>query len=375
MRMRWALSFLLLMPVFGFAQEDVSLVKKYRETKSSLITSEEEKRKILSQLFKLTIGIKRINKRREHLMNDKYWVELKIKEANENSANLKVNLGEQRRALKGRLRALYKLHGQENIRVIFSSQSPAEMDRNLKILQLVTERDYRLIKNFEKNVKRYSKQKKSLERHMSQLAQIEKELKHQEGQLLSQQEQKNEIIKNLDEHVLSDLQRLERIKKQSSKVAKVLGKLGDQRLSEVGNSFFEQKGKLYYPLVGKVREGFGVYRDKRHRVRLRRKGSFIEAAMGTEVQSVYNGKVVFVGAIPTFGNTVIIDHGDHYFSVYANNAKSLVSLGDLVESRERIAISGSGQRFGRGSYFEVRYFSDPQDPKEWLMKKSYVGAR
>ena len=69
-----------------------------------------------------------------------------------------------------------------------------------------------------------------------------------------------------------------------------------------------------------------------------------------------SGKVIYSGnAIPGYGNLVILEHSDSYFSVYGYNQKNLVKMDDFVGQGDEIALSGvppSGQ--SARLHFEIR---------------------
>ena len=71
--------------------------------------------------------------------------------------------------------------------------------------------------------------------------------------------------------------------------------------------------------------------------------------------------------LPNFGRTVILDHGDSYYSVYAFVSQLKVHEGDQVREGDVLAVSGSySPLFGPGLYFEIRHFTDAIDPKPWI---------
>jgi septal ring factor EnvC (AmiA/AmiB activator) len=64
---------------------------------------------------------------------------------------------------------------------------------------------------------------------------------------------------------------------------------------------------------------------------------------------------------------MIIDHGDHYYSVYAHLEERLKYKGEKVETGATIGIAGdTGSITGAGLYFEVRHRGKPLDPLEWI---------
>jgi septal ring factor EnvC (AmiA/AmiB activator) len=68
-----------------------------------------------------------------------------------------------------------------------------------------------------------------------------------------------------------------------------------------------------------------------------------------------------------FGQTLIVDHGDHYYTVYSHNETISVNVGDEVGQNQVVATVGSNPELSRdGIYFEVRHFSEPYDPQSWM---------
>ncbi|MGE0633330.1 MAG: murein hydrolase activator EnvC, partial [Pseudobdellovibrionaceae bacterium] len=74
-----------------------------------------------------------------------------------------------------------------------------------------------------------------------------------------------------------------------------------------------------------------------------------------------------------FGTTVILDHGDHYYSIYSGLSKVKVEIGDEIETRQVIAEAGWVPETGMpGLYFEVRHFSEATDPSSWFAKNKNI---
>jgi septal ring factor EnvC (AmiA/AmiB activator) len=86
----------------------------------------------------------------------------------------------------------------------------------------------------------------------------------------------------------------------------------------------------------------------------------------TAVRAVYPGRVVFVGQYLHYGKTVLLGHGDNYFSLYGRLSRSEVKLGDSVPDRGRLGwvTRHRGQR--PSLYFELRKGTAPIDASSWL---------
>jgi septal ring factor EnvC (AmiA/AmiB activator) len=100
------------------------------------------------------------------------------------------------------------------------------------------------------------------------------------------------------------------------------------------------------------------------------KGIFIRAPEGRPVRAVAGGQVVYAEWMRGFGNLLILDHGEAYLSIYANNESLLKQVGEHVAFGEAIATTGaSGGNEETGLYFEMRHLGRAFDPLRWVKSK------
>jgi len=122
------------------------------------------------------------------------------------------------------------------------------------------------------------------------------------------------------------------------------------------------KGLFVWPLKGNVLNKFGKQGQNVY------KGIEIGAPKGTAVVAAASGKVIYSGsAIAGYGNLVILEHSNSYFSVYGFNHKTLVKMDDHVGQGEKIALSGlppSGQ--SARLHFEIRKGKSAVNPILYL---------
>ena len=98
-----------------------------------------------------------------------------------------------------------------------------------------------------------------------------------------------------------------------------------------------------------------------------RNGIDIEASEGSNIAAVFPGHVVYTGWFRGYGNLIIVDHGDEYYTVYAHAADIRVTEGDEVKQGQIIGTVGdTGSLQGPRLYFEVRHEGKPQDPSHSL---------
>lgn len=116
----------------------------------------------------------------------------------------------------------------------------------------------------------------------------------------------------------------------------------------------------------RVASGYGVRIDPVYHVRKFHAGMDFTAPTGTEVFATGNGKVTFVGWKQGYGNTVIVDHGFGYETLYAHLFKALVRVGQKVNRSDIIGLVGStGKSTGPHLHYEVHYQGHHVDPRNY----------
>ena len=97
------------------------------------------------------------------------------------------------------------------------------------------------------------------------------------------------------------------------------------------------------------------------------KGTDFRAPIGTPVYAMNRGEVRFTSELRNYGKTVIIDHGLGLQTVYMHLSEIKVTLGQLVEKGEIIALSGdTGYVFGPHLHLTVRIWDISIDPMKFL---------
>lgn len=116
----------------------------------------------------------------------------------------------------------------------------------------------------------------------------------------------------------------------------------------------------------RVASGFGVRIDPVYHVRKFHQGMDFTAPTGTEIFATGNATVKFTGWKQGYGNTVVLDHGFGYETLYAHLYKSLVRKGQKVRRSDIIALVGNtGKSTGPHLHYEVRLNGKPVDPRNY----------
>ena len=132
-------------------------------------------------------------------------------------------------------------------------------------------------------------------------------------------------------------------------------------LTSAPNRFSQMQGRMGMPTAGSVAGRFGGARASGGTW----KGLFI-ANNGAAVHSVAAGDVVYAASLAGYGNTVIVDHGSGYVTVYSGLAGVSVGAGQTVNARSVLGSSGRLPSGEVGLYFEVRYQNRAMNPLSWV---------
>ncbi len=129
--------------------------------------------------------------------------------------------------------------------------------------------------------------------------------------------------------------------------------------AERPGGFAAQRGRLPFPLAGRAEiETIESPSGSGHAL-------LMMSSIGAPVRSVYPGRVAFADDYPELGNTVIVDHGDRYYTVSAHLERIAVEVGEELESGQRIGTVGTcDQR--PALLFEVRAGQGTLNTPEWF---------
>jgi septal ring factor EnvC (AmiA/AmiB activator) len=137
-----------------------------------------------------------------------------------------------------------------------------------------------------------------------------------------------------------------------------------QPYTEKLEGLLSQKGRLLWPVPGKLRVGYGTSRHGDLGTLIESHGFDIQAPVGTPVVATAAGKVIFANSLRGYGKLMIIDHGSKYYTLYAHVARFTKQIGGYVAADEVIAYSGYEGR--DAVYFEIRQGGKPLNPADWL---------
>jgi septal ring factor EnvC (AmiA/AmiB activator) len=273
----------------------------------------------------------------------------------------------------GRLAAFYKAGRLGSLPVVASAESMTDILKQKNALGRILAHD--------------EETRRQLAQYHSELSELDRRLQDQKEQQRARMDEYARQIKAIGREKSTREALLARIRDQKAEQAAVINQLLeasrelDRRLDALRNRkadgvsgapsalkpFSTLKGLLPHPVRGRIVNLYGPYKLPRANVQAFRSGINIASDRGEPVAAVHAGRVLYASWLKGYGNVVIIDHGEHYCSVYAHLEESFASVDRLVDAGDVVATVGdSGGMGSSGLYFELRHHGKPIDPMEWL---------
>lgn len=116
----------------------------------------------------------------------------------------------------------------------------------------------------------------------------------------------------------------------------------------------------------RVASGYGWRIHPIYHTRKFHQGMDFTAPTGTEIFATGNATVSFVGWKQGYGNSVVLNHGFGYETLYAHCFKNLVRVGQKVKRGDVIALVGNtGMSTGPHLHYEVHFNKKVVDPRNY----------
>ncbi len=282
-----------------------------------------------------------------------------------------------------RLVALYKLNWLGKINILASAESMGEVLQRERALARILEQDEKHLETLERDYGHLEALSVQQRKRKAEKGDLEKEYGRRAGEMAAEKIRRSAVLNDIRSKKSLALAAVELFKEDARNLDRTIRRLGQPAKLEKKSAatrptspterspgnFTARKGLLKLPVKGKIKNSFGPYRNQKFKAMNFRSGIDISADRGEPVYSVFPGRVMYSSWFKGYGNMLIIDHGGHYYTVYAHVEEVFKKKGEVVEDNEVIATVGdTGSMEGPGLYFEVRYHGKPLDPKKWIRK-------
>ncbi|HEY4209913.1 MAG TPA: peptidoglycan DD-metalloendopeptidase family protein [Steroidobacteraceae bacterium] len=277
-----------------------------------------------------------------------------------------AQLGRERGALAGQLRAAYMIGREEPLKLLLNQRDPSRAGRMFAYYSYFGHARADQIQHIQDNVHGLEELDGQLQVADEKLAELEKEQRVQVSGMEQARSQRSVVLANFETESHNRTESLDRLRSQQAGLEKLLRELRKaiEKFPIDGNDAFAKlRGKLAWPVTGKLVARFGETRAGG----VKWDGVLLATERGAQVRAVYQGRVVYADWLPGLGLLTIVDHGDGYMSLYAHNERLFKAVGEQVAAGDAIASAGDSGGTARPElYFEIRKAGKPVDPRPWF---------
>jgi septal ring factor EnvC (AmiA/AmiB activator) len=287
---------------------------------------------------------------------------------------LAERLARTERAMAKRAVALYRTGELGAVSVLFSAGELRDFLSRVQVLRRLLTHDAALLARHRAESRALAETRERAERAATERSAAREALRERSGQLREERDRKRQLVARLRGSRARERAALAELETAARALEEMVASLpaeADATAALEGPPFVTLRGKLDPPVRGAIARGFGRVVEEQFRTETFRKGVDFEVPMGTPVRAVAAGRVRLAGRFRGYGNLIILDHGDEFFTVSAHLSRIGVSVGDAVRRGQAVGQAGdTGSLSGPRLYFEIRRGEAPLDPRKWLRARA-----
>ncbi|MBW1841599.1 MAG: peptidoglycan DD-metalloendopeptidase family protein [Deltaproteobacteria bacterium] len=360
-----------------FKKEAEDIGRKIEKSRSEVLAITQAEISTINSLNEIDLTLNKTRKRVLRIESELADLEKKIEASAHLSETLKekIKLNENYAAI--RLVALYKLNWLGTLNLLASADSIQDIILRKNALERVLAHDENVRKNLVENKARLETLLAQQKVQKTEKHALETALNAQIKIMAGEKSKRSTLLVDIRSKRSLELAAIESYKQAAITLDQKIKSLNvklDQTSPAAKNTagapqkpFSTLKGLLNMPVSGKIVSFFGPYKNPKFNATNFRSGIDIKADRGEPIHAVSTGKTIYSSWFKGYGNMIIIDHGDSYYTVYAHVEELFKNKGDTVDSGEVIATVGdSGSMHGPRLYFEIRHHGQPINPLKWI---------
>jgi murein hydrolase activator len=362
-----------------FGQQDVSDLEKRLVTVNETIRSlrakiQEESKKestLLSQLDKIIFNKKLIKAELALYSIQQEKISQELFAIKKNISGLRERLNREQQAMEKTLVTLYKYGKFDFLQFLLEAEDMSALFSEAKTLGFLARYEQKVIADYLKTMSELRNAEKDQELKKSESLQYIQEADRKKKELEAQEAEHKALIQQIQKNIKTYQQALEEQNERAQHLQSLMDKLVSQEIVLPFRfiPFYEKKGKLPWPIAGKIITRFGLEKYL-NTVTMNNGIEIFPNKDKTIIQAIHPGKVVYADYFQGYGNLLIVDHGMNYYSLYGHCAEFMVTKGDFVRDGQPIAeVGDSGSLKGISLYLEIRYKTKPLDPLLWLKRR------
>lgn len=318
-----------------------------------------------------------------------YLTNLLIKQLNEKDAlltlkieNLEIEIDSledeliiRKGILKERVKDIYKKGKVHTFEVLFTSKSFTELTSRMKYLTMIAEQDKKLYDKVKQTQAALEFRITDIGKSRDQLFLVRTEAENEKQTITVEKDNKRQFLNELSGESEKQKKLEDELKKSEESLQYLVNKLRvankqieKKRDVKEGTHYFDvSKKKVIWPASGKVISKFGTVRHPKYQTKTLNNGIDISVKIGDPVYAVYDGDVIYADKFLGYGNVIMIDHGNGYFTLYAHLSQMDVIINQPVAMGEIVGKCGdTGSLDGPMLHFEIRKDGKPSNPLDFL---------
>lgn len=345
-------------------QKAAALQKQIKENESEVQDKQEQSETMKEQISTIEEQVVLLN-------SDISRLESEISELNREVETKEAEISENTDTLKYRLRAMYMTGGLSNLEIMMGADSFADFLTRSQMIRSVSEHDTQLIDSLKTDLADISEKKGEVEAKKKTVEENRAALQSKYSQLENSYSANEKLISELE----TDQSQLEAQRKEALRQAeeqeKEIQRIIEENARKEPIVVAPSSQGYLWPLPGysMITSPFGYRSHPIYGVSRLHRGIDISggSVYGKPILASRAGTVITATYHYSYGNYVIIDHGDGYSTLYAHCSSLNVSAGQAVSQGQTIAFVGnSGDSTGPHLHFEVRKGTTPMNPLSYV---------
>lgn len=314
------------------------------------------------------------------LEHERKLLNSKIEGTNRRLEEIQSRIGILKKLYADRAVYAYKYGRVRNIELVLTSRSFNEALIRYKYLKLIAEHDQRMIESIQDKETEIIRLRADLKNNLTLKSKNIREKKDEEKNYLTNRSKKETLLEEIKHTQSAFLNQLKRKKREREQLTTLIAQLerarrqkktGDNSDDSIQFDFDDitkAKGKLPWPVKGKIITKYGRQRDPGgSKTYINNTDIEIQSKLGTPVKSIFIGIIRVITYLPGYGNTLIVDHGKGYYSVYSHLDEIYVNKDDFINTGDILATVGdSGSFSGAKLQFGIYGSQDSYNPETWL---------
>jgi murein hydrolase activator len=296
------------------------------------------------------------------LAAERHRSELRAEEGRNLSA-----LQAERASLARQAEAAYMIGRQEELKLLLNQSNPATLGRTLTYYGYFAEQRSQKIKSIQSSEARLQQLVAQIEQQTQELQKLQDDATQEIAGLQRARAERTVAVAALTKKLENGNQELGNLKREEQAVESLVADLARMLQdfpTDPSQSFDRMRGKLPWPVLGRVSARYQAARENSGGVRWN--GVMIETERGAKVRAPFFGRVVYADWLQGLGLLMIVGHSGGYMTLYGHAEVLYKSVGDKVAPGDVIAALSDTEGAMPQLYFEIREGRKTVDPKLWL---------